>query len=59
MNLSKIQKNLYHEHDSVTRRSQAEIDHFISENEVTLHGENIPRPIFEFSESTFPGMGVC
>lgn len=54
LNLPKIQKNFYHEHAAVTRRSQAEIDQYITENEVTLQGQNIPRPVFEFNESTFP-----
>lgn len=53
--LSPIVKNLYHEHAAVSRRSQAEVDMFITENEVILEGTSIPRPIFHFNESTFPG----
>lgn len=53
--LPSINKNLYHEHASVQRRSQSEIDQYLTENEVTLDGENIPRPIIEFKESTYPG----
>jgi hypothetical protein len=49
-----IVKNLYHEHAAISRREQAEIHQWLSENECTLQGNNIPRPIFEFSESTFP-----
>ncbi|KAI1713076.1 DEAD/DEAH box helicase domain-containing protein [Ditylenchus destructor] len=52
--LSPIVKNLYHEHAAVSRRSQAEVDMFITENEVILEGTSIPRPIFHFNESTFP-----
>lgn len=48
-------KNVYHEHASVARRSQGEVDQWITDNEVTLIGQNIPRPIIEFRESTFPG----
>ena len=54
MNMPPIQKNFYREHAAVGRRSQAEIDQYITENEVTLQGENIPRPIFEFNESSYP-----
>lgn len=46
----------YVEHPDVAKRSQDEIDKWISENELTLTGTDIPRPIFEFKESTFPGM---
>lgn len=50
-----IRKNLYHEHAAITRRNQAEIDLWLTENECTLQGTNIPRPIFFFNESGFPG----
>ncbi|KAI1726293.1 DEAD/DEAH box helicase domain-containing protein [Ditylenchus destructor] len=39
---------------AVTRRSTADIEHWLKVNEVGLHGKNIPRPVFEFEESTFP-----
>uniref|UniRef100_A0A915DTT1 RNA helicase n=1 Tax=Ditylenchus dipsaci TaxID=166011 RepID=A0A915DTT1_9BILA len=54
VNAPKLNKDFYHEHASVTRRSQAEVDQYISENEVVLQGQNIPRPISQFNESTFP-----
>lgn len=54
-NLPPIKKNLYHEHTAVGRRSQSEIDKYLAENEVTLEGENIPRAILEFKESSYPG----
>uniref|UniRef100_A0A914HGX1 RNA helicase n=1 Tax=Globodera rostochiensis TaxID=31243 RepID=A0A914HGX1_GLORO len=53
-NLSPIKKNLYHEHASISRRSQADIDLWLTENEVTLQGSAIPRSIFFFNESGFP-----
>ncbi|CAJ0582141.1 unnamed protein product, partial [Mesorhabditis spiculigera] len=53
-NLKPIQKNFYREHASVTRREQHEIDQWIAQNQVTLHGRDIPRPIWEFNESPFP-----
>ncbi|KAI3422404.1 putative ATP-dependent RNA helicase ddx5 [Globodera pallida] len=53
-NLSPIKKNLYHEHASISRRSQADIDLWLTENECTLQGTAIPRSIFFFNESGFP-----
>ncbi|KAF7638955.1 hypothetical protein Mgra_00001479 [Meloidogyne graminicola] len=49
-----IKKNLYREHASITRRDQSEILEWLNTNECTLEGDNIPRPISEFSESGFP-----
>lgn len=54
-NLTPIRKNLYHEHAAIGRREQGEIDAWLTENECTLYGINIPRPIFYFAESGFPG----
>lgn len=56
LNLPPVEKDFYKEHEIVGQRSQSEIDQYITENEITLKGENIPRPIFEFNESTFPGI---
>lgn len=53
-NLKPIQKNFYHEHAAVARRDQYMIDQWIAENQVTLDGRGIPRPVFEFSEASFP-----
>ncbi|KAE9419430.1 hypothetical protein Angca_007565, partial [Angiostrongylus cantonensis] len=53
-NLKPIQKNFYHEHATVTRRDQYEIDQWIAENQVTLDGRGIPRPVWEFNEASFP-----
>ena len=52
--LPPIKKNLYHEHASITRREQSEILQWLNSTECTLEGDNIPRPISEFSESGFP-----
>jgi len=52
--LAPICKNGYEEHNSIAKRQQADVDQYLAEKEVTLKGKNIPRPIFEFSESTFP-----
>ncbi|EYC14005.1 hypothetical protein Y032_0042g659 [Ancylostoma ceylanicum] len=53
-NLKPIQKNFYHEHAAVARRDQYMIDQWIAENQVTLDGRGIPRPVFEFNEASFP-----
>ncbi|ETN69467.1 DEAD/DEAH box helicase, partial [Necator americanus] len=53
-NLKPIQKNFYHEHAAVARRDQYMIDGWITENQVTLDGRGIPRPVFEFTEASFP-----
>ncbi|VDO40518.1 unnamed protein product, partial [Haemonchus placei] len=53
-NLKPIQKDFYHEHAAVTRRDQFEIDQWISDNQVTIDGRGIPRPVWEFSESSLP-----
>jgi superfamily II DNA/RNA helicase len=49
-NLMPIQKDFYKEHSTVTRRSQMEIDQWITENQVALTGIDVPRPVFEFNE---------
>ncbi|KAK6058014.1 DEAD/DEAH box helicase, partial [Cooperia oncophora] len=53
-NLKPIQKDFYHEHATVSRREQYEIDQWITENQVTVDGRSIPRPVWEFSEASFP-----
>lgn len=55
-NLTPLQKDFYHEHASVSRRGQGEVDQWLSENNVTLDGQDIPRPVFEFVEGNFPGL---
>uniref|UniRef100_A0A0N4U579 RNA helicase n=1 Tax=Dracunculus medinensis TaxID=318479 RepID=A0A0N4U579_DRAME len=49
-----ISKNFYSEHQNVARRSQYEIDAWYQENQVTIEGYDIPRPVFDFSEADFP-----
>ncbi|KAK0410995.1 hypothetical protein QR680_005421 [Steinernema hermaphroditum] len=52
--LQPIKKNFYTEAAVVTERDQFAIDKWITENQVTLEGRDIPRPVFEFSEAGFP-----
>ncbi|GMR61367.1 hypothetical protein PMAYCL1PPCAC_31562, partial [Pristionchus mayeri] len=51
--LNPINKDLYEEHPAVTARSQAEIEQWMTANQVNLKGHGIPRPVFEFSEAPF------
>lgn len=54
MTLEPITKNFYQENPTVTSRSGAEVDQWIAENQVTLSGNQIPRPVFEFNEANYP-----
>ncbi|KAI6207733.1 DNA RNA helicase domain containing protein [Aphelenchoides besseyi] len=54
MKLDPIKKNIYNENPDVAARSKSEIDTWLSENQVTLSGQNIPHPTFEFSEAGYP-----
>ncbi|KAK0420162.1 hypothetical protein QR680_014546 [Steinernema hermaphroditum] len=53
--LTPIKKNFYTEDKIVTERDQFTIDKWITDNQVTLEGRDIPRPVFEFNEAGFPG----
>ena len=57
-NMQPVVKQLYRKHEDVARRSDAEIDEWIAENEVTLENKNIPRPIFQFTEASYPGASL-
>ncbi|KAI5306179.1 ATP-dependent RNA helicase dbp2 [Ascosphaera pollenicola] len=52
--LPKFEKSFYKEHPDVTARSQAEVDAFRKDNEMTVTGRNIPRPVETFDEAGFP-----
>ncbi|VDM36855.1 unnamed protein product [Toxocara canis] len=56
--LKQIEKNFYHELPVVTQRSQFEVDRWMQENQVTVQGRDVPRPVFEFSETGFPDVLV-
>jgi len=53
-----IKKDFYNEHPSVSQRSSEEVEEWLAKREVTLHGENIPRPVVNFNEAGFPGKRV-
>ncbi|VDK60484.1 unnamed protein product [Anisakis simplex] len=53
-NLRPFEKCFYYEHATVVARNQFEIDTWLAENQVTLEGKDIPRPVFEFTEANYP-----
>lgn len=52
--LLKFEKNFYKENPVVTARSGEEIEAFKLRSEITTTGRNIPRPVFQFDEVSFP-----
>jgi ATP-dependent RNA helicase DDX5/DBP2/ATP-dependent RNA helicase DDX17 len=52
--LAPVQKNFYREHETVTKRPLHEIDTYLESNSITVKGRDAPRPIFQFSEASFP-----
>ncbi|XP_067136678.1 probable ATP-dependent RNA helicase DDX5 isoform X3 [Centruroides vittatus] len=55
--LRPFQKNFYRENPNVTKRSsffQVEVDAFRRTNDITVRGENIPKPLTTFDEGNFP-----
>lgn len=53
-NLPTFEKNFYIEHDSVKNRDESEVAQFRKENEMTISGHDIPKPITTFDEAGFP-----
>lgn len=49
-----FEKNFYQEAPSVTARSEAEIKAYRDEKQMTVQGQNVPRPIQTFEEAGFP-----
>lgn len=52
--LPKFEKSFYKEDPAVTARSQADVDKFRADNNMTLAGTDIPRPVETFDEAGFP-----
>ncbi|OZC07406.1 DEAD/DEAH box helicase [Onchocerca flexuosa] len=53
-NLRPFEKDFYQEHSAVTRREQVEIDKWFTDYQVTVEGNDLPRPVFDFKEAGFP-----
>ncbi|GFS50321.1 probable ATP-dependent RNA helicase DDX17 [Trichonephila inaurata madagascariensis] len=52
--LMPFQKNFYHEHPNVQRRSTQEAESYRNHYEITIRGPNIPKPVANFDEGCFP-----
>lgn len=52
--LTPFQKNFYVPHPNVQSRSQAEIEAYRSQNQITVKGRDVPAPSMFFEEGGFP-----
>nr|XP_021189371.2 uncharacterized protein LOC110375554 isoform X2 [Helicoverpa armigera] len=52
--LTPFQKNFYVPHQNVQSRSQAEIEAYRSQNQITVKGRDVPAPSMYFEEGGFP-----
>jgi superfamily II DNA/RNA helicase len=52
--LQKFEKNFYKEHPAVTYRSPDEVRLFHRDKQITITGKDVPNPIFNFEEGSFP-----
>ncbi|KAF2280094.1 uncharacterized protein EI97DRAFT_491606 [Westerdykella ornata] len=53
--LPKFEKSFYKEDEAVARRTQAEVDAFRKEHQITVFGRDVPKPVTTFDEAGFPG----
>ncbi|KAK0873661.1 ATP-dependent RNA helicase dbp2 [Friedmanniomyces endolithicus] len=53
--MPKFEKSFYKEDPAVAARSQGEVDAFRREQQITIQGNNIPKPVETFDEAGFPG----
>lgn len=58
IDLKEMKKDVYVENPSAANRNEIEIDEWMSENEILLKGNEIPKPILSFAEATFPGSSI-
>lgn len=52
--LLKFEKNFYQETQAVLRRSSEDIENFREDHYITVKGDKVPKPIFQFDEVSFP-----
>ena len=52
--LPKFEKDFYREAPEVTARSEEEIAKFRRDNQITVFGRDVPRPVQNFSEAGYP-----
>lgn len=53
--MPKFEKSFYKEDPAVAARSPREVEDFRKEQEMTVQGRNVPRPVETFDEAGFPG----
>ena len=51
-----FKKDFYEESESVKNRSDADVEAFRKEHEISIFGTNIPKPVQSFDECSFPPM---
>jgi ATP-dependent RNA helicase DDX5/DBP2 len=52
--MPKFEKSFYKEDPAVTARSDAEVAEYRKEHQMTVKGDNIPKPVTTFDEAGFP-----
>jgi ATP-dependent RNA helicase DDX5/DBP2 len=49
-----FEKNFYKEHPDIAAMSWEEVDGFRKEHEMNVTGKNVPKPVRNFDEASFP-----
>ncbi len=52
--LPKFEKSFYKEHASVSKRTPGEVEKFRHEHAITIAGQDVPKPVENFDEASFP-----
>ncbi|KAJ1566233.1 ATP-dependent RNA helicase dbp2, partial [Cladochytrium tenue] len=52
--LMRFEKNFYVENPAVTNRPESEVVGYRRQHEMTVFGQNVPRPVTSFEEASFP-----
>ncbi|KAK0388432.1 hypothetical protein NLU13_4676 [Sarocladium strictum] len=52
--MPKFEKSFYKEDPEVANRSAAEVDEFRRKHQMTVHGNDVPKPVETFDEAGFP-----
>jgi ATP-dependent RNA helicase DDX5/DBP2 len=54
LELSTFQKDFYSEHPDVAKMTPADVEKFRRDNDITVVGDGIPKPVTNFDQSSFP-----
>ncbi|CAN8096843.1 unnamed protein product [Discula destructiva] len=52
--MPRFEKSFYKEHPDVAARSPLEVDKFRQDHSMTIHGNDVPKPVETFDEAGFP-----